>query len=294
MKVLFFLLVCLTFNCVIHSALGQPGQSYPPFDLGSDFFRDYTEYYPVPMNTTSALANKWVQNATSCDPNLGIRWNQEADKVLESNPISLFFTPAGQLAGIGVTIFGNVFQNLVTKGYLQPLGKLDGYQAYFISVTFRNSSVICSSNMSPNEVGDTIIVNANSLGIQLPTTEAEAVNALWTKGSCFSTMGYHYFYDLATAPVMSWVGANLLPIVLMYNEGTFNAFFFASGVEQLSLFDTNQWDPAPLPNFLMCENWCDSKCTFNDTDIWSTMHIYTNNYNDVSCPNNCHIACCNS
>jgi len=286
---------CFILGCLLQSGLsGHPRVSFPPFSLGSDFFRDYTEYYPLPMNTSMASAAKWVQNATSCDPNLGIRWNQEKNGVLESNPISLFFTPTGQLAGIGVTIYGDVFQNLVNLGYLQPLGVLQGYQAYFLSITFRNSSTICSGNMSPDEIGDTLIVNANSIAVQLPPTEDQAINALWSPGSCFSTMGYHYFYDLATAPNMSWVGANLLPVVMMYNEGNFNAFFFASGIEQISFLDTNQWDPAPLPNILMCKNWCNPKCTFNDTSLWSTMHIYTNNYKEVKCPGDCSISCCNS
>jgi len=287
MKVLIVVTLML-FCCVF----GQPGQNFPNTDLGSYFFRDYTEYYTLPMNTSSAMANNWVQNYSSCDPNLGIRWDQEKNGVLETNPISLFFTPAGQLAGIGVTLYGNVFQNLVNLGYLQPLGMLQGYQAYFLSITFRNASTVCSSEISSSVIGDTLIVNANSISVQLPLTEQEAVSALWTPGSCFSTMGYHYFYDLATAPNMSWVGANLLPVVMMYNQGSFNAFFFASGIEQQSLFNTNQWDPIPLPDLLMCKNWCDSKCTFNDTSVWSTMHIYANNYNEVTCPGGCTISCC--
>jgi len=105
-------------------------------------------------------------------------------------------------------------------------------------------------------------------------------------------MGWHYFYDLYSAPTMSWVGANLLPIVPMYYNGFINAFFFASGIEQQSLFSTNEWDPIPLPDLLMCKNWCDSSCTWNDTDVWSTAHIFLNNYKNAVCPNGCSTACC--
>jgi len=284
----------LGFTFFLLQVTAQPGQSFAPQGLGSFFFRDYTRYYPMPLTAQNALSNGWVQNTSSCDPNLGIRYTQQVGGVLESTPLTLFYTPAGQLAGIGATIYGDVFNNLVNLGYLQPLGMQQGYEAYFISVTFRNSSGVCSTQMSNEEVGDTLIVNANSIAVQLPPTEAEAQSALWTKGACFSTMGYHYFYDLHSAPEMSWVGANLLPIVLMYFNGTFNAFFFASGIEQQSLTNTNEWDPIPLPDFLMCENWCSSACTFNDTSVWSTMHIYTNNYSTVTCPQGCTIHCCPS
>jgi len=270
----------------------QPGQTFPPMSIGNMFFRDYTDYYSMPMNTTLATAAGWVQNTSTCDPNLGIRWEQSSGIVKESTPISLFFNPAGQVSGIGMTIYGTVFQNLVTLGYLQPLGMQHGYEAYFMSMSFRNATVMCQSGMSSEPLGDTLIINANSIAVQVPLTEQEAINALWSKGACFYTMGWHYFYDLYSAPKMSWVGANLLPIVPMYMNGNINAFFFASGIEQQSLFSANEWDPIPLPDLLMCQNWCDSSCTWNDTDVWSTAHIYLNNYKQATCPNGCTIACC--
>jgi len=276
----------------LQEQLKKPITSYPPLSLGSFLFRDYTVYTQLPLTTQQATSANWVQNTTTCDPNLGIRWEQSSGIVKESTPISLFFTPSGQVAGIGMTIYGDVFPSLVTEGYLQPLGVQHTYEAYFISVTFRNSSVICSAENSTETLGDTLIINANNISVQIPLTEQQAINGDWSRGSCFSAMGWHYFYDLYSAPNMSWVGANLLPIVPMYFDGVINAFFFASGIEQQSLFSANQWDPIPLPDFLMCENWCDSSCTFNDTDTWSTAHIFLNNYTTVTCPGGCGTACC--
>jgi len=273
-----------------------PGGNFPPVSLGNALFHSYNAFDSLPITTASANSSGWVQNSTTCDPNLGIRWTQEIDGTLVTNPISLFFTPAGQLAGIGVTYYGNVFQNLVNQGYLQSLGMQQGYPAYFISVTFRNSSSICSTQTLSEEVGDTLIVNANSIAVNLPLTNVEASQSNWFRGSCFQYMGTHYFYDLQSAPNMTWVGANLLPIVLMYNgnaNGVINAFFFASGDSiQQGILNTDQWDVLPLPDILMCLNWCSSACTFNDTSFWSTMHIFTSTYPGVSCPGGCDTHCC--
>jgi len=273
-----------------------PGGSFPPVSLGTALFHSYNEFDSLPINTANAQANGWVQNSSTCDPNLGILWTQENGGTLVTNPISLYFTPGGQVAGIGVTYYGKVFQNLVNLGYLQSLGTQQGYPAYFISVTFRNSSTICSTQTLSEEVGDTLIVNANSIAVSLPLTNVEAANSNWFRGACFENMGTHYFYDLHSAPNMTWVGANLLPIVLMFNgngNGVINAFFFASGDSiQQGILNTDQWDALPLPNFLMCENWCSSSCTFNDTSFWSTMHIFTSTYPSVSCPGGCDINCC--
>jgi hypothetical protein len=73
-------------------------------------------------------------------------------------------------------------------------------------------------------------------------------------------MGTHWFLDVTRNGSMTWQAANLFPIVTMYNEetatatGTINAFFFASSVVQQSLLppSTNEWEPIPLPNILMC------------------------------------------
>jgi len=73
-----------------------------------------------------------------------------------------------------------------------------------------------------------------------------------------------------------------------------NAFFFASSVVQQSIFppNDNQWEPVPLPNYLMCKNMCDKDCTFHDTSFYSTAHIYMNDRADVTCYNDCKLACC--
>merc|ERR1712070_816526 len=107
----------------------------------------------------------------------------------------------------------------------------------------------------------------------------------YTRGSCFDGMGWHFFKDVSVKGKMSWQAKNLMPIVPMYcpKHHTLNAIFFASAATQPKALFRSQWEPVPLPNLLMCKNFCDAKCTFSGMGTfgaWSTMHFYFNNVKD--------------
>jgi charged multivesicular body protein 7 len=259
-------------------------------NIGDQLWRDYGEYYSLPITTTEAKSMDWKVANSTCDPNLGIQYAYDGNQVGTEYPMALYFTKGGQVAGVGTIVVGpGLPDQLINKGYYQPIGN----DLYFISVTFRDSSIMCSGKVDDSlALGDRLIINANGIAQWIPTTEQEAINGKWTKGSCFQSMGYHYFYDLVGHPNMTWYAANLLPVVPMYNNGAINAFFFASDVVQQGIADTHMWEPIPLADFLMCKNWCDSSCTWYDTSFWSTMHIYLNDYKKVNCPGDCTISCC--
>jgi charged multivesicular body protein 7 len=260
--------------------------------IGDRLIRDYTQYTSLPITTADAQAAGWEQSSSDCDPNLGIAWTQGQTSPEEATPITLFFTAQGQMAGIGVTCYGDILQGLIDLGYWQYTGKSNGYDSYFLSVSFRQSDDMCSSSPSTLPLGDSLIVNANNISVSLPLTEDDAINQLWDRGSCFYSMGHHYFYDLVGHPNMTWVAANLLPVVLMFHNGTINAIFFASATVQQGLLSANEWDPIPLINYLMCKNWCDSACTFSDTSAWSTLHVYFRDYTQATCAGGCTTSCC--
>jgi len=232
-----------------------------------------------------------ISNAT-CDPILGIQYSYTDSPVDAEYPMALYFTAGGQVAGVGTIVVGpGLPQQLIDDGYYQILDP--SKNLYFISVTFRDSSIMCSGETDSSlPLGDRLIINANGIAQQLPLTEDEAISGQWTKGSCFQSMGYHYFYDLVGHPNMTWYASNLLPVVPMYYQGAINAFFFASDVVQQTTLDTHMWEPVPLADFLMCKNWCDSSCTWYDTSFWSTMHVYLKDYTTVNCPSDCTISCC--
>ena len=132
------------------------------------------------------------------------------------------------MAGVGVTIYGSVKDTLLDLGFFEEVAE----DEYFVSVTFRNSTGMCSSTKLTNlPLGDRAVINAGGLGYHLPLLEKQAVVGNWTKGACFSTMGYHYFYDLATAPL--YVPANKSPntvsfflcISFLDNPGRLTIFF---------------------------------------------------------------------
>jgi len=275
------LIVVLVLGTIICGASG--------LSIGDRLLRDYTVYDSIPITATEAKSEGWTIQGT-CDPNRGYKASFSASGPTESNPIALFFTAAGQVAGIGVNVYGQVKQSLVNQGYFEVVDAAN--QIYFIAVSFRNASMMCSGAQSNDTLGDTLIINAGKLSRPIPLTEKDTTMGNWTRGSCFYSMGYHWFYDLSSAPVMSWQAANMLPIVPMYSNGVINAFFFASSVVQQGLFYANWWDSIPLLDFLMCKNWCDSSCTFHDTSAWSTMHIYLRDYTKATCPGGCTISCC--
>jgi len=256
--------------------------------IGDRLIRTYTVYQDLPQNITNAQSLGWLQSST-CDPYLGIPFNFQASAPSVDYPLTLYFTAAGQLAGAAVEVFGSVEQNLLSKGFFQTTANSDQWH---ISISFRAPSAMCSGITTPGSIGDRLVINANTIAYPLPTTEQSAISGKWHKGSCFYGMGHHYFYDLASAPNMSWKSANLLPVVTMFDKGVINAVFFASSTIQQGLFGAHWWEPIPLFNALMCKNTCDADCTFQGTSAWSTFHLYFREYQEVTCANDCSIACC--
>ena len=72
-------------------------------------------------------------------------------------------------------------------------------------------------------IGDRLVINqgVGGLAFELPLTVTEAKATGWVRGSCFAGMGSHWFKDL-TGGHMTWTAANLLPVVLMFDEESAN------------------------------------------------------------------------
>jgi hypothetical protein len=266
--------------------------------IGNILQRDYTVYVPLPLTTTAAVAAGWAPfNGTTCTPGLGIAYGQDSEGPTEEHPLILFFTPSGQVSGAAAMYRGDDQpQNLIDRGYLLPWAA----SRHIVTVGFRSQTDSCSLLNHSLPLGDRLVLNPAGIAQALPLTAADASDQGWVAGSCFSGMGKHWFLDVSTFGSMTWRAANLLPIVTMYDEdspnptGAINAFFFASAVVQQTLLppNDNQWEPIPLPNFLMCKNFCNESCTFTDTDFFSTLHIYMNDRANVTCRNGCTIGCC--
>jgi len=57
-------------------------------------------------------------------------------------------------------------------------------------------------------------------------------------------------------------------------NGWINAIFFNTDTIQQGLLSNHWWEPIPLPNNLMCMNYCSKDCHFDGTLAWSTMHLF--------------------
>jgi hypothetical protein len=281
--------------------------SGPFAGIGDRIVRGFEGFHTMPITVKEATG--WVKMSGTCVPGLGMAYAQASshNATKEDEPVILYFTPAGQVSGVGMYVLGNSKPRLVTDGWFIDAGEEKAsrrrlslfekeYPRKFISVSFREASAACSSATSEEPLGDRLVVNAGPGGIaySLPLSASAATETGWVKGACFKKMGSHYFKDLTSA-TLSWESENLLPISLMYDEespgatGALNAFFFATPDRQQRLLPPSncQWDTIPLPNKMMCQNMCASGCTFHDTKEWSTVHYFLRDYSKVSCNGRC-------
>lgn len=262
---------------------------------GTEMEQTFTKYNGLPLGESALKAAGWVKAYGPCDKHLGFAWTatQRVNNVPpRKTPLTLYTTAGGQPAGVGVDMFGG-----------EPLPASQGPIAvwtggsYRLSVAFRKGDIMCSGELDEDVlIGDTLIVNPCSdpgcWSKTIPLTESESAAANWTRGSCFDGMGFHRFLDtsssIGVAPgvppgTMTWDANNLFPVVAMYHEGQINAIFFNTWTVQGGLSGSNTWEPVPLPNPLMCKNFCDSSCHFKGTYAFSTMHIFFRDHNEVKC-----------
>jgi len=238
--------------------------------IGTQFSRTALLYENLPLNVVDAISSGWYNYTdSSCDSNLGIPYTQTSSGSSNGYPITIFFTAAGQICGMGMTHFG------------QPVSGLDDFWMadsngdgnFMMTVTFRPASDnLCDPNsQQPELLGNQVVVNQGSTNFNIPLTTDAATQAQFTMGGCISDMGTHWSYDLKTHPDMSWVPSNFMPVVPMYNNGVISAFFFTTPILQYSE-PFGPWE-GPIPDDLMCLNWCSDSCGFG-VNFWSVLHFF--------------------
>jgi len=263
-RLLFFLL-----GIVVYSVHSQ--------GIGDRLVRTAILYHNLPIDLDDAVSAGW-SNFTQCDENLGIAFTDSGDSApSKTHPVTLYFTAGGQIAGMGMEHFGTPVSGL--QKYFQPQSNGN----FRISVSFRPPGDLCNGNMFPELIGTQLVVDQGTVGWAVPLNETAATAASWTKGSCIGGMGTHWSYDLSSAPTMSWQSANLFPLVTMYNEqagGILSAFFITTPKLQYAE-PVGPWE-GPIPTFLMCQNWCDTTCTW-DVNFWNTLHFYVDDHHLNTC-----------
>lgn len=270
-------------------------------DIGDSVWRTFDHERAVPIDVTTAKKEGWSQMTSSCNSNLGVLYAQESSGPSEDHPLAAWYTSAGQLAGVQVTVFGKdrsmgnaAPDNLVNLGYWKASNTTE--QAWTIDMSFRAPSDMCSGVKSSLVLGDRAVINQDSIKFALPLTADEAVTKKFDAGSCIAGMGQHFMYDVKTAPDTSFVEENLMPVVPMFNPATekLSGFFFTTPVKQSgsrSLSASNDWDIPAVNGKLMCYNWCDEACAW-ETSAWSTMHVFVSSgHASVTCPGGETVTC---
>lgn len=259
--------------------------------------RTFTQYAALPVGEDQLKMAGWTKHNIACDPHFGFVWTEDPSGASKRNPLKLYTTAGGQPSGVGV-VFRGVDKNHLPASQQQwatqrPLvGPAPSAKLAHIDVAFRSGTIVCSGAKSDNEIGDTLIVNPVGTSRTLPLTEKAVEAEGWRRGSCFDGMGWHWFLDTAVGGgKMSHMADNLFPVITMYHKGEVNAIFFASTNNQVGTFfsPANEGEPFALSDYQMCKNMCDRDCTFAGTNIWSTLHIYFRNHNEVACDNS--LAC---
>lgn len=246
-------------------------------------WRTFREYKPVPANIHEAAKQGWApETGNVCLPNLGHRWSLESSGPSESNTIALYFTPAGQIAGVGAIAFGAVEQ-----GYWKGTDKEGVWR---VDVTFRSAAEVCSRSTSPLPLGDRAVINADtSLSHALPmrqsaTQQRRREVASDQNSTCARSIGAQAPFDLlARNGSSAQARPNLMPVVPLYDPsdgGSLYAIFFAvpsNSVGPTSVLplkahththrrrDVGGREPSLLA---MCTNFCSKKTTgFPDANV---------------------------
>jgi len=280
--------------------------------LGDELQHTFKNPEHMPLTAQDALDDGWHADHDDCHPDLGVLLHPP--NYGRENPLAAYFTPAGQIAGLKLTIWGSsgsfktdkfkgpaALGNMVKQGYYIPVkGEAHTWE---ISVSFRSPSEVCSTDESKMPIGNQVVINQHTIKKSIPMTSAEAAKVGFGAGSCMKQMGQHWFYDLQSGgSKMTWNPGNLLPIVPMYAEGSnrINAFFFTTPACQ---YDSgHNWDNVPvicsLNAGMMCNNFCQSDCPASPAAVltgktpwkdpatyrWGTMHVFFNGHLDsVTC-----------
>jgi len=266
---------------------------FTPFSIGDSLIEGYGIFAQNPLNAIAAAKSGWVpSNGTYCVPGLGIPFNYGGSVPTTKYPVTFYYAVNGMFASLSVTILGDVLPGWTSAGWLTPSAVVK--DAHKIEATFRCPIMFnpCNSWTSSDLVGDRLIFNPNSpQAVALPVQKKDVIS--WSKqttGSCIQGMGTHYPLQV-NGPTFTPSAGALFPVVPMYDlvTGNLNAIFFAATTHQQTAFGllggANGWDKTSLPNLLMCKNWCNSDCTFQDTEVWSTMHFWFRNSSAIApCP----------
>jgi len=263
------ILLCVTLFCVAGNGM----------DIGDRLARTFLLYHALPVTAASATSSGWVSMGPTCDPLLGYAFASDGAPSL-GNPIIMYYTAAGQVAGVGIVHYGEA-PLASQKDFWRPMNS--SAKNFIMNIHFRAPSVLCSSTPQRELIGNQVVINQDSINFNVPLTDVEAVNAKWAQGNCISGMGTHWAYDWISAPTLSYRAEQTVPLMPMYYNGTITAFLVDTAsfqdVEPVSIWE------GPFISSLFCKNLCKG-CSWDST-LTSTLHFLFHDHSTVHCPTQC-------
>jgi len=274
------LFVCFVLPVVLSRRVAAPSKdlSTSAAGFGDRLLRTFFLFRKQPLTMQDALNAGWHPfMGNSCSSEYGgIPFAKSAYGPSEFNPTMLMFTPAGQLSGFGVRVWGNMSPFLVSNNML--VQTTDGYDVF---LNTRDPNSVCSGQTYSQVLGDRLLLN-NFFPIPLNMSGAQASG--WVMGNCIGRMGMHHAYDLSSPGSQTWNASTQVPILPMYDakRHTINAILFnvwdLQAIEPLGVWE------GPFPSALYCLNWCgNSGCHFNGVTVWSTLHWHFVDPSSISC-----------
>jgi hypothetical protein len=265
---------------------------------GDKMERVYGKYAGLPMGEDALIAANWTKMVGDCNEKLGYAYTLDASGPTEKEPLIVYVTKGGQPAGVGTIVRpgpdGTKGLGAQQANYASPAlpSWIKLSNAQLIEVAFRSGAIICDGNMDSSKVGTELTLNPRG-GTQqnIPITQDQVEKDGWRQGSCYSGMGFHYFYDMKNSANGKFVfhHETVGPLVPMYHEGEINAIFFMAQQDQGTQVEGgNRWDPAALNATAMCKNGCAPEtCSKNFSPpsggFWNMMHIYFRDHDKVDC-----------
>jgi len=246
-------------------------------EFGSSLSNLFTVFSSLPVNGTSLETANWT-GPGSCEPQKGHRWTELAAGNSEWHPVGLYTDSTGMPSGLSLDVHGDV--PAAQQKWFEDIGS--GKWRLFVG--FRSVNDACEPNrdVSNTSLGDQLVVNqggtyAKGIPLEVPT------DGKWSRGSCYKTLGWHYFQDTVGRSTMTWDAGNLFPVGVMYHAGKVHGIMVNVPFTQ-SNNGTHGWDPMTLTNQQMCNQWCDHACTFTGAESWSSYHIAFEPVENVTCP----------
>jgi len=244
--------------------------------LGDRLDVTWPKFSGLPVTTADSVKDGWSNLDSTCGE-FGIRQRLNGD-----HGLTLMFNNQGHLAGVQASAAD--ITNTNWEHFPDIIEVVDGL--YTVSVYFEEPSTICSSgNGDKKSIGDRLLLRSLSGKVynDLPIVEDNVPHGetdLWDLGSCFVSMGTHYWGNISTTMDCTY----FYPVGLMYTRGSLRTFLFALGSIVGDSESSPRWEHPPqdkLNLFFRSDNF--PTCLKDDGMAFSTMHFFT--YNPIW--NNC-------